>query len=368
MSIIDSAKTPLYLELYRKLRVQIESGEYEVGSKIPTEKEISEQNGVSRITSKHALEQLVNEGYIKRFPGKGSFVQSRTGTAAQMQFSAAQTGEASRKLIGVVVEGISSNFGGEVLLGIERKCAERGYSAVIKCSYGDEERETACIDELVAVGVQGIVMMCVYSEVYSASVMKLSLAGFPMVFMDRRLKGLPVPFVGTDHYSAAMEMTDELVRMGHKNMTIAMFEESCSTSSAEERVNGYMDSCLKNDLFCGCKRLMLEREGIVHVDPDMHVRNVQLVRDYLKEESDITAIIAMSSRVALILLGAVAGTGVQVIASFDGPQNTFQTSCKLVYIAQDQLLMGGTACNLLLDKIEGQDVPHITFVPYQLNQ
>ena len=55
MSTSDSpVKTPLYLDLYRKLRVKIESGEYAVGSKIPSEQEITEEYGVNRITRNSA--------------------------------------------------------------------------------------------------------------------------------------------------------------------------------------------------------------------------------------------------------------------------------------------------------------------------
>lgn len=372
MSILDApSKTPLYLELYRKLRARIENGEYEVGSRIPSEKEISEENGVSRITSKHALEQLVNEGFIKRFPGKGTFVQSRTGAAVQVQSPVVPVrvpAADSPRLIGVVMEEISGNFGGEVLLGIEQKCAELGYSVIVKFSYGQEKRETECIDELIAAGVKGIVMMCVYNEVYSASVIKLSLAGFPMVFMDRRLKGLPISFVGTDHRAASMEMTDELIRQGHEHMAIAMFEGSTSTSSVEERLDGYVESCLMHDLRCGNKRIMLAREGVFHVQPEERAHNVQLIREFLKENPEVTAIVAMSSSVAMSVLEAAADTNIKMVASFDGPQNTFRTPCRLMYVMQDQMRMGSTACEQLISRIDGREVPHTIFIPHQLSK
>lgn len=358
------SRTPLYLDLYRKLREKIESGEYEVGSRIPSEKEISEENGVSRITSKHALEQLVNEGFVKRFPGKGTFVQSRTGGNAQAQPAAAAAGQ---KLIGVVMEGISCDFGGEILMGIERKCTELGYSAIVKFSYGEEAREAACIGELIAAGVKGIVLMCVYNEVYSASIMKLSLEEFPMVFMDRSLKGLPIPFVGTDHQMAAKQLTDELVQRGHEHLALALFEESHTTSSAEDRINGYVESCLKHNLLCGNKRILLSREGVFRTQEEQ-ANNARQIHDFLKENPETTAIIALSARVGIIVLEAVAGTGVKAVASFDGPQNAFQTPCELIYVEQNQMLMGSAACEQLIARINGQEAPHITYIPHQMNQ
>lgn len=371
MSIIDTpSKTPLYLDLYRKLREKIESGEYEVGSRLPSEKEISEENGVSRITSKHALEQLVNEGFIKRFPGKGTFVQSRAISASAHSAVSASpmSAAAPQKLIGVVMEGLSNDFGSEVLLGIESKCAELGYSAIIKFSYGEEEREVACINELLAAGVKGIVLMCVYNEVYSPAVMKLSLEGFPMVFMDRSLKGLPIPFVGTDHRFASKQMTDGLIQQGHTHLALAMFEESHNTTSAEERVNGYVESCLAHNLLCGNKRISLAREGTYHPQLEERAKNVQKIREFLSENPETTALLALSARVGIIALEAVAGTGVKVVASFDGPQNAFQTPCELVYVVQDQMLMGATACEQLIGRINGQEAPHVTYIPHRMNK
>lgn len=54
------------------------------------------------------------------------------------------------------MEGMQADFGGEILIGIEKECAKAGYSAIIKFSYGNEERERACIDELLDAGVEGM--------------------------------------------------------------------------------------------------------------------------------------------------------------------------------------------------------------------
>lgn len=369
MSILDTpAKTPLYQDLYRKLREKIENGEYVVGSRIPSEKEISEENGVSRITTKHALEQLVSEGFIKRFPGKGTFVQSQHGNTVQQTATSSMPKIPAEQsnMIGVVMEGISNDFGGKILMGIEQKCAELGYSAIIKFSYGKEERETECIHELLEAGVKGIVLMCVYNETYSPAIMKLSLEGFPLVFLDRSLKGLPVPFVGTDHLEAARQLTNHLIDLGHTHLAIAMFDESYTTSSSADRVNGYVESCLKHNLLCGNKRLLLAREGIHTISPEKRAENVQKIRQFLLENPETTAILALSARVGVIVMEAVAGTAVRVVASFDGPQHAFQTPCDLMYVVQDQMLMGRTACERLISKISGQDVPNVTYIPHQL--
>ena len=67
----------LYKKIYHFIKEQIESGRLRIGDRLPTEKELSEQFSVSRITSKRALVELEQEGLITRTRGKGSFVADK---------------------------------------------------------------------------------------------------------------------------------------------------------------------------------------------------------------------------------------------------------------------------------------------------
>lgn len=64
----------LHEQVDEYIRERIESGEYPVGSQIPTENELSELLGVSRPTLRQALERLAREGYLVRVKGRGTFV------------------------------------------------------------------------------------------------------------------------------------------------------------------------------------------------------------------------------------------------------------------------------------------------------
>lgn len=65
---------PLYRQLLTRLRDAILSGEYPVGSRMPSEKELCQHYGISRVTVRRALKELTEEGLIHRHQGKGSFV------------------------------------------------------------------------------------------------------------------------------------------------------------------------------------------------------------------------------------------------------------------------------------------------------
>jgi GntR family transcriptional regulator len=66
--------TPLYHQVYLVLRNKILTGEYNIGSQILGELETSEMFGVSRITAKRALNELAEDGFVKRERGRGTRV------------------------------------------------------------------------------------------------------------------------------------------------------------------------------------------------------------------------------------------------------------------------------------------------------
>lgn len=67
---------PLYYQLKEILQDKIESGEWKPGDMIPSENKLQQQFNISRNTAKKALEDLVQEGVLKRIQGKGTFVST----------------------------------------------------------------------------------------------------------------------------------------------------------------------------------------------------------------------------------------------------------------------------------------------------
>lgn len=65
---------PRYSQIKRHLLDAIESGQLRPGDRVPSERELTEQFAVSRMTARHALRDLETMGYLYRLQGKGTFV------------------------------------------------------------------------------------------------------------------------------------------------------------------------------------------------------------------------------------------------------------------------------------------------------
>ncbi|HSH81452.1 MAG TPA: GntR family transcriptional regulator [Herpetosiphonaceae bacterium] len=65
---------PLYVQLKKLIEGQITDGALAAHSRVPSERELSEQFGISRMTARQALAELIQEGRLYTSVGKGTFV------------------------------------------------------------------------------------------------------------------------------------------------------------------------------------------------------------------------------------------------------------------------------------------------------
>lgn len=71
---VKSGPVPRYYQLMEFIRERIRNGEWAPGTLIPSERELCERYGISRMTARQAITELVNEGLLYREQGKGTFV------------------------------------------------------------------------------------------------------------------------------------------------------------------------------------------------------------------------------------------------------------------------------------------------------
>jgi GntR family transcriptional regulator len=68
---------PVYIQIHNALREQIEAGKWQIGDRIPSERELAASFQVSRMTLRQAIQTLVDEGILERRVGAGTYVANR---------------------------------------------------------------------------------------------------------------------------------------------------------------------------------------------------------------------------------------------------------------------------------------------------
>ncbi|NWJ48074.1 MAG: GntR family transcriptional regulator [Chloroflexi bacterium] len=74
LNISKTGTMPRYYQLREIIRERIVSGQWKEDDEIPSERELSEQYGLSRMTVRQSLSELVKEGLLYRKQGRGTFV------------------------------------------------------------------------------------------------------------------------------------------------------------------------------------------------------------------------------------------------------------------------------------------------------
>jgi GntR family histidine utilization transcriptional repressor len=71
---VNNATIPRYRQLKELIIRRISTGELQPRDRVPSENELVDSTGVSRMTANRALRELTDEGYVERVAGVGTFV------------------------------------------------------------------------------------------------------------------------------------------------------------------------------------------------------------------------------------------------------------------------------------------------------
>lgn len=78
-----TSSIPLYEQLYRYLRQEMENGHLQAGDKLPSKRQLATDTRISVVTVETAYSQLVAEGYLHSENRRGFFVQRAAGQPVQ---------------------------------------------------------------------------------------------------------------------------------------------------------------------------------------------------------------------------------------------------------------------------------------------
>ena len=72
-----AVSSPNYIQIHNDIKRAIEAGKWAVGDRIPSERELSRNFDVSRMTLRQAIQTLVDEGILERQVGSGTYVANQ---------------------------------------------------------------------------------------------------------------------------------------------------------------------------------------------------------------------------------------------------------------------------------------------------
>lgn len=337
---VKNGKQLKYFQLMEDLREQILSGKIQPGGRLPSENELSASYQVSRQTVRKALSMLQNEGYIYAEHGRGTFCSE---LARHTHTS---------KNIAVVTTYLSDYIFPRVIQGIDSVLTAHGYSIILKNTRNSRTREAKCLEELLQKDIDGMIIEPSKSQIYCKHLhlyRKLDEFHIPYVFIQGCFSQLEdKPYVLMDDCRGGYLVTNYLISLGHRKIG-GVFK--ADDFQGQERHKGYV--------------MALQEAGISY-NPELVVwfytedRKIHPYESILRlagKRGALDAVVCYNDQTAIDVIRAVRDAGRQVpqdisVTGYDNSYMAYQDGMRLTTIAHPQELLGKTAAELLLERIQ----------------
>lgn len=339
---------PIYLEIYENFHKKILEGFYKEGDMLPPEVEICKQYLVSRITVQKALQRLTEKGLIVRIPGKGTFVSGMSAKPVNKK--------ASR--IGLILCDFGVSYGVNLVRSIEKHLNKNGKALIIKNTYFDKDRESQAILDLLQQDVDGIILQPAHNEIFNPVIMRLSISKFPMVLIDRDLKGLDLPFVGTDNIASATNVMNYLFDQGHRHICF-MSPSPENTSTIEDRLEGFNRAFINHNFINNSSNIFTDIiTPTVKPTPTIIREDIEKIKAHIKSNPQHTCIFAEEYSVCSLVKQALKELNMSIpddvsLVSFDNINDPLFFT-KTAYVRQNESEIGIRAVELLLNSIKSK--------------
>ena len=329
--------TPLHAQVAQILRERIRAGVWGSGTPLPTEKALCAEFKVARGTVRQALQGLEGEGYLRREQGRGTFVTYGQGRAEPT----------ARQHLAFIVPYVRDSSVSTIFMGFQQVAAGAGYSSSFSHVNNDVVQQGETVERLVREGARGIALYPVDSEAVTP-LERYVRAGYPLVLIDRYLKGLTTDYVMSDHFGGAIRGVRYLLDQGHRRVGFVTWLSPAV--SMEHRYLGYQAGLRERGIEPE-ERLVCHVEGYPTVD-------LTPLREYLLHEERPTAVLAANDQIAVALYRAAGSVGLSVpedlaVVGFDNLDLVEQLDPPLTTVAQAFHEIGRQAAAVLLRRIGG---------------
>jgi len=334
-------RLPKYVQIKEAIRNEIEKGVLSEGQQLPSESALIDRFGASKMTVIRALQELVQEGYLRRVQGKGTYVLRPSKNAP---------------LIGVLVPGTDQGIFPVILHSIEERAHILGYE-VFLCSTDDDAAKVETFAErLIARKAAGVIAAPLERVADTSCNLRwfglFREAQIPVILVDRGIKNLEnVTIVQTNNKEAMANLTREVLKRGHRRILMVRWEEILSTST-DERVAGFLEAAARS-------AEKAELAKVVSVSGEKPFSKSLEDFETILCEYEPTALMCLNDQIAIhvfsLLKNVSASLGAEVsITGFD--DLAFSEAIGLTTVHQPLEEEGVESVNLLHQMIRGKRI------------
>lgn len=342
---------PKYLVIKKDIQNKIINNDYVLGSKIPSEAELRQQFNVSRHTIRLAIAKLVNEGYLVKQQGSGTFVSDHYKSNYNSK---------KKKTIGVITTYLSAYIFPSIIRGIEEELSTHNYSLMISSTRNNVDNERGSLESMIEQNVDGLIVEPTKSNLMNPNLnyyLELTEKSTPLMMLNASYEELDLPFVALDDIKAGRMATDHLIDLGHTNIGIITKSDDLQ---GKNRLKGYLKALYES-------KLTFSNDFILRYDTEKKEILPELLKLMLENKDLPTAFVCYNDEVAIMLIKELEDIGlscpkdISVVSHDDSFYATMLPSVKLTSIKHPKEELGRKAARAIVDYVE-KGVPLETYI------
>ena len=258
----------------------------------------------------------------------------------------------SRMLL-IFVPNISNPYYSRIVSGIEETARGNGYNTMLCITDMKRKRTDDFVNLLRSGQADGAIMLDVTRD--NKALAQIA-ARYPVVQCCEFVEHGQMSHVSIDNFAAARQMVEYLISIGHRR--IAFLGADNRFISSEKRRQGYEMALQEAGIPC-------RSDYIASADANYNFQSgVRAAGRLLSLQDRPTAIFCVADILAIGAIHAAQEKGIAVpeqltVTGFDDVEYATMFTPKLTTLAQPGRLLGRTACEMLLRRINGARVEHI---------
>ncbi|MFA6356060.1 MAG: GntR family transcriptional regulator [Candidatus Omnitrophota bacterium] len=347
----DKKRPMLFYQQFADIiRDQINRGRYKPGEYIPSERQLSKDFKLNRMTVRKGMAMLIEEGLLQPFRGRGTFV---TG------YPQARAKSGSKDIGYVFIKDfnfpLSKNpYYTEILEGAEAEASKQDYKFFLMSVDYDESKLRDLASRIISDKIGGAVFVGRFDEKVEEMITSLAKRKIPVVVIDRYVPYNGVSAVLTDNAKGAYEAVSYLASLGHRD--IGFITGPKSNQAVQERSDGFWKAVRE-------LKLKVRDESVAESDLHIHggylaMKKILGMRNPASAgHRHPTAVFAINDEAAIGAMRAIHEKGLEVpkdvsLVGFDDIEWATHTMPGLTTIKIYKKEIGAAAVKKLIEQIE----------------
>ncbi|GAA5415989.1 arabinose metabolism transcriptional repressor [Paraliobacillus ryukyuensis] len=331
------------------IKSKILDGTFQPHEKISSESELMKQFNVSRHTVRLAIGELVNQGWLYREQGSGTFCADRSKEEKTTNIN-------NQKNIAIITTYISDYIFPSIIRGAESYLSKHGYHVSLFSTNSNHANERRFLEKILTQHFDGVIIEPTKSAISNPNInyyLNLERQNIPYIMINAYYDELEPMSITLDDEKGAQLQTEHLIQLGHTNI-VGFFKND--DAQGTKRMKGYLKAHRMHDLPINPNNIVTYK---TEEKEEKTVNELEKILD--KGNGDRpTGIVCYNDELAISLIDICRQKQIKIpeelsIVGFDNSFLTEVSEVKLTSVEHPKSKMGEKAAEVILELVKSSN-------------